>query len=176
MVDLLKTSVLVTVTVIPPFSDGSPRRYMAFNIILGILCIMIKLLFFRGCHIQNCSYRTDNSSSPKEYESEYENVAGMSAVTSPRKQTALQQPVTGNHRKMYNYYCQFRIFKLYKLTVFVYCRYERSLSPPRSSNSSGYGTMGSNKSYTIPMDSRFPQNPEVSCIHIKIIFTRLLII
>ncbi|XP_060834586.1 signal-induced proliferation-associated 1-like protein 1 [Rhopalosiphum padi] len=117
MVDLLKTSVLVTVTVIPPFPDGSPRR---------------------GCHIQNCSYRTDNSSSPKGYESEYENVAGMSAVTSPRKQTALQQPVSGNHRKMY----------------------ERSLSPPRSSNSSGYGTMGSNKSYTTPMDSRFPQNPE----------------
>lgn len=25
----------------------------------------------------------------------------MSAVTSPKKQTALQQPVTGNHRKMY---------------------------------------------------------------------------
>lgn len=59
--------------------------------------------FFRGCHIQNCSYRTDNSSSTKGYESEYENVAGMSAVTSPRKQTALQQPVTGNHRKMFVY-------------------------------------------------------------------------
>ncbi|VVC37072.1 Hypothetical protein CINCED_3A010066 [Cinara cedri] len=117
MVDLLKTSVLVTVTVIPPFSDGSPRR---------------------GCHIENCSYRAESSSSPKGYESEYENVAGISATTSPRKQTALQQPVTGNHRKMY----------------------ERSLSPPRSSNSSGYGTMGSNKSYTTPIDSRFPQNPE----------------
>ncbi|XP_050442454.1 signal-induced proliferation-associated 1-like protein 1 [Adelges cooleyi] len=117
MVDLLKTSVLVTVTVIPPLQDGSPRK---------------------GCHIQNCSYRVDNNSSPKGYESEYENVSGISAVKSPRKQTALQQPVTGNHRKMY----------------------ERSLSPPRSSNSSGYGTMGSNKSYTTPLDPRFPQNPE----------------
>ncbi|XP_050543040.1 signal-induced proliferation-associated 1-like protein 1 [Daktulosphaira vitifoliae] len=117
MVDLLKTSVLVTVTVIPPLSDGSPRK---------------------GCHIQNCSYSVDNSSSPKGYEIEYENVTGITAVKSPRKQIALQQPVTGNHRKMY----------------------ERSLSPPRSSNSSGYGTMGSNKSYTTPLDNRFPQNPE----------------
>lgn len=104
MVDLLKTSVLVTVTVIPPFSDGSPRRYVEFCI--QYLCFhlfmkLFTLLYFRGCHIQNCSYRADNSSSTKGYESEYENVAGMSAVTSPRKQTALQQPVTGNHRKMY---------------------------------------------------------------------------
>lgn len=66
---------------------------MNFNLIDGVL--------FRGCHIQNCSYRSDNNSSPKGYESEYENVAGMSAVISPRKQTALQQPITGNHRKMY---------------------------------------------------------------------------
>lgn len=35
MVDLLKTSVLVTVTVIPPFLDGSPRRYGTNNIVLG---------------------------------------------------------------------------------------------------------------------------------------------
>lgn len=84
-----------------------------------ILCKLVKLLitlYFRGCHIQNCSYRTDNSSSPKGYESEYENVSGISAVTSPRKQTALQQPVTGNHRKMYvviiaNY------FEFHRLTV-----------------------------------------------------------
>lgn len=49
--------------------------------------------------------------------------------------------------------------------MFNFNRYERSLSPPRSSNSSGYGTMGSNKSYTTPMDSRFPLNPEVSYIN-----------
>lgn len=91
----------------------------------------------------------------------------MSAVTSPRKQTALQQPVTGNHRKMCVYFtvnCNF-----INLVLF-YDRYERSLSPPRSSNSSGYGTMGSNKSYTTPMDSRFPQNPEVSFKNIKTSF------
>ena len=72
-----------------------------YHIILFRLVKLFNTLYFRGCHIQNCSYRTDNSSSPKGYESEYENVAGMSAATSPRKQTALQQPVTGNHRKMY---------------------------------------------------------------------------
>ncbi|KAH8028849.1 hypothetical protein HPB51_019938 [Rhipicephalus microplus] len=35
MVDLLKTSVMVSVTVVPPHKDGSPRR---------------------GCPLQNCSY------------------------------------------------------------------------------------------------------------------------
>ena len=43
-------------------------------------------------------------------------------------------------------------------------RYERSFSPPRSSNSSGYGTGSSSKSFA---DPRFPANPEV-CIHIKV--------
>lgn len=52
-------------------------------------------------------------------------------------------------------------FELYLFDYFNSIRYERSMSPPRSSNSSGYGTMGSNKSYTTPIDSRFPQNPEV---------------
>lgn len=128
------------------------------------------MIFFycRGCHIQNCSYRTDNSSSSKGYESEYENIAGISStVTSPRKQTALQQPVTGNHRKMYVFLIVNKgIIESVSLIVLNFDRYERSLSPPRSSNSSGYGTMGSNKSYTTPMDSRFPQNPEASCINI----------
>ena len=35
MVDLLKTSMTVTVTVIPPHPDGSPRQ---------------------GCNLNNCSY------------------------------------------------------------------------------------------------------------------------
>jgi len=57
--------------------------------------------------------------------------------------------------------------KLYcRFTYINVDRYERSLSPPRSSNSSGYGTMGSNKSYTTPTDSRFPQNPEVIYINV----------
>lgn len=95
----------------------------------------------------------------------------MSAVTSPRKQTALQQPVTGNHRKMYVLITIYLSFlNLFILTALIIDRYERSLSPPRSSNSSGYGTMGSNKSYTTPMDSRFPLNPEVSCNYIITVF------
>lgn len=39
-------------------------------------------------------------------------------------------------------------------------RYERSFSPPRSSNSSGYGTGSSSKSFS-GTDPRFSSNPEV---------------
>ncbi|XP_052123652.1 signal-induced proliferation-associated 1-like protein 2 isoform X2 [Frankliniella occidentalis] len=115
MVDLLKTSVLVTVTVIPPLHDGSPRR---------------------GCNLPNCKYNAEN------YEGDYENLANgneegtvaspvagglHNGKNSPRKGSAqLQQVVPGNHRR----------------------RYERSFSPPRSSNSSGYGTGSSSKSFT----------------------------
>lgn len=72
---------------------------------MKLLCYIyyFTYVYIRGCHIENCSYRAESTSSPKGYEIEYENVAGMSATTSPRKQTALQQPVTGNHRKMYVY-------------------------------------------------------------------------
>ncbi|XP_073979531.1 uncharacterized protein [Rhodnius prolixus] len=98
MVDLLKTSVAVTVTVIPPLADGTPRR---------------------GCSLQNCKYNTT-------YEGDYENVNNNSNDTTSKanSKTARQQAVTGNVRK----------------------RYERSFSPPRSSNSSGYGTGSSSKS------------------------------
>ncbi|XP_011865019.1 PREDICTED: signal-induced proliferation-associated 1-like protein 1 isoform X2 [Vollenhovia emeryi] len=81
MVDLLKTSVQVTVTVIPPTNDGQPRR---------------------GCTLQNCHYLSNN------YEGDYENVT--SADNAPSQQTAM------SHQR----------------------RYDRSFSPPRSSNSSGY--------------------------------------
>ncbi|XP_077276218.1 uncharacterized protein LOC143905014 isoform X2 [Temnothorax americanus] len=81
MVDLLKTSAQVTVTVIPPTNDGSPRR---------------------GCTLQNCHYLSNN------YEGDYENVT--SADNTPSQQTAM------SHQR----------------------RYDRSFSPPRSSNSSGY--------------------------------------
>ncbi|KAJ4443510.1 hypothetical protein ANN_05182 [Periplaneta americana] len=97
MVDLLKTSMMVTVTVIPALSDGSPRR---------------------GCTLQNCRYTFTN------YEGDYENVTTEAAGAVP-----------GKHRR----------------------RYERSFSPPRSSNSSGYGTSSSSKSFT---DPRFPANSE----------------
>lgn len=49
MVDLLKTSMTVTVTVIPPHPDGSPRR---------------------GCNLKNCSYAFGGC------DGDYENVGG----------------------------------------------------------------------------------------------------
>ncbi|XP_076173830.1 signal-induced proliferation-associated 1-like protein 2 isoform X2 [Ptiloglossa arizonensis] len=96
MVDLLKTSAQVTVTVIPPNNDGNPRR---------------------GCSLQNCQYLSSN------YEGDYENVT--SPDNTPTQQTAM------SHQR----------------------RYERSFSPPRSSNSSGYGTGSSSRSFN---DPRFP--------------------
>ncbi|XP_076672127.1 signal-induced proliferation-associated 1-like protein 2 isoform X1 [Andrena cerasifolii] len=96
MVDLLKTSAQVTVTVIPPNNDGNPRR---------------------GCTLQNCQYLSSN------YEGDYENVT--SPDNTPTQQTAM------SHQR----------------------RYERSFSPPRSSNSSGYGTGSSSRSFN---DPRFP--------------------
>ncbi|KAI5709494.1 hypothetical protein M8J75_000687 [Diaphorina citri] len=119
MVDLLKTSSLVTVTVIPALSDGTPRS---------------------GCTLINCPY---NSMS---FESEYENVTGVGdadlgvgkLTITPSKSAALQQaPVSNAQRK----------------------RYERSFSPPRSSNSSGYGTGSSSRSF-MGVDNRFPVSLE----------------
>lgn len=97
MVDLLKTSACVTLTVIPPLQDGLPRR---------------------GCPLQNCRYNEGN------YEIDYENSTGNGDDSKPKKAPHGQRAVPGNHRI-----------------------YERSFSPPRSSNSSGYGTGSSSKSY-----------------------------
>jgi len=105
MVDLLKTSMTVTVTVIPPHPDGSPRQ---------------------GCNLTNCSYAFGG------FEGDYENVSGEGDKTSI-KQGTIQAPSNG---KM---------------------RYERSLSPPRSSSSSGYGTGSSSKSF-MECGGRFPVN------------------
>lgn len=44
MVDLLKTSVLVTVTVIPPLLDGSPRRYDTLSIIVACRFIVYYMI------------------------------------------------------------------------------------------------------------------------------------
>ena len=96
MVDLLKTSMTVTVTVIPPHPDGSPRQ---------------------GCNLTNCSYTFGG------FDGDYENVSGEGDKTCIKPGT-VQTPSSGN--KM---------------------RYERSLSPPRSSSSSGYGTGSSSKSF-----------------------------
>lgn len=109
MVDLLKTSPLVTLTVIPPINETTPRK---------------------GCTLQNCKY---NEAS---YEGDYENLSSEEGKN--RKAPQLQQAVPGNHRRVY----------------------ERSFSPPRSSNSSGYGTGSSSKSF-LGADSRFPPNQEV---------------
>ena len=105
MVDLLKTSMTVTVTVIPPHPDGSPRQ---------------------GCNLTNCSYAFGG------FEGDYENVSGEGDKTSV-KPGSKQTPSNG---KM---------------------RYERSLSPPRSSSSSGYGTGSSSKSFMVE-GPRFPVN------------------
>ncbi|XP_050303097.1 signal-induced proliferation-associated 1-like protein 1 isoform X1 [Anthonomus grandis grandis] len=98
MVDLLKTSLTVTLTVIPCLQDGSPRK---------------------GCTLQNCKYNETN------YEGDYESMATNLQEENSRRPPQIQQAVSGNHRKIY----------------------ERSFSPPRSSNSSGYGTGSSSKSF-----------------------------
>ncbi|XP_065341286.1 signal-induced proliferation-associated 1-like protein 1 isoform X2 [Cloeon dipterum] len=111
MVDLLKTSIMVTVTVIPPQVDGVTRR---------------------GCNLPNCKYTLSN------YEGDYENVNGHDDMVNGKSHSkqAFQQ-AAANHKK----------------------RYERSLSPPRSSNSSGYGTGSSSKSFKA-RETRFAANPE----------------
>lgn len=92
MVDLLKTSVQVTVTVIESFSDFSPRR---------------------GCFLPNCKF----NSIIYQYENEI-----------PQKQQASAVQ---------------RRFK------------ERSFSPPKSVDSSGYGTASSSRSFMASNDRRY---------------------
>ncbi|CAG9762814.1 unnamed protein product [Ceutorhynchus assimilis] len=96
MVDLLKTSLTVTLTVIPPLADGSPRK---------------------GCTLQNCKYNEAH------FEGDYDSVTNDENKS--RRAPQMQQAVSGHHRRVY----------------------ERSFSPPRSSNSSGYGTGSSSKSF-----------------------------
>lgn len=90
MVDLLKTSAQVTVTVIESFSDFSPRRGC----------------FFQNCKINAMNYKYDNISSNQNNPPQHQ--------ISPLKH---------------------------------YQQYVRNFSPPRSSNSSGYGTGSSSKSF-----------------------------
>ncbi|XP_062548577.1 signal-induced proliferation-associated 1-like protein 1 isoform X2 [Armigeres subalbatus] len=98
MVDLLKTSAQVTVTVIESFADFSPRR---------------------GCFLQNCRFNAIN------YENDYETVPER-ADKNGKKHLPSAQLQSASHRR----------------------RYERNFSPPRSSNSSGYGTGSSSRSFT----------------------------
>ncbi|XP_058822141.1 signal-induced proliferation-associated 1-like protein 1 isoform X3 [Topomyia yanbarensis] len=98
MVDLLKTSAQVTVTVIESFADFSPRR---------------------GCSLQNCRFNSMN------YESDYDSVPERTDKNG-KKHLPSAQLQSANHRR----------------------RYVRNFSPPRSSNSSGYGTGSSSRSFT----------------------------
>ena len=98
MVDLLKTSAQVTVTVIESFSDYSPRR---------------------GCFLQNCRFNSMN------YESDYDSFEPRNEKTPKKNVTPAQLQQPANNRR----------------------RYERNFSPPRSSNSSGYGTGSSSRSF-----------------------------
>ncbi|XP_048517129.1 signal-induced proliferation-associated 1-like protein 1 isoform X1 [Dendroctonus ponderosae] len=98
MVDLLKTSLTVTLTVILPLPDGYPRK---------------------GCTLQNCKYNEAH------YDGDYDNMTNGSEENTKSRRAPPMQAVSGNHRRVY----------------------ERSFSPPRSSNSSGYGTGSSSKSF-----------------------------
>lgn len=91
MVDLLKTSTQVTVTVIESHKDHSPRR---------------------GCFYSQCKFNIIN------YDFDYD-------LDEPSKKPPKHKSVThSSHR-----------------------RFERNFSPPRSSNSSGYGTGSSSRSF-----------------------------
>ncbi|XP_063699348.1 signal-induced proliferation-associated 1-like protein 1 [Culicoides brevitarsis] len=101
MVDLLKTSAQVTVTVIESFSDYSPRR---------------------GCFLQNCKFNQLNM------EGDYADLERCAVDKSSKTKTtpAIQQSSSNHYHRR---------------------RYERNFSPPRSSNSSGYGTGSSSRSF-----------------------------
>lgn len=71
MVDLLKTSMMVTVTVIPSHTDGSARR---------------------GCTQNNCLFSVGG-------EGDYENLASPDNGKVNRKTAALQTAVPGSHRR-----------------------------------------------------------------------------
>lgn len=91
MVDLLKTSTQVTVTVIESHKDHSPRR---------------------GCFYSQCKFNIIN------YEMDYD-------LDEPAKKPPKHKSIThSSHR-----------------------RFDRNFSPPRSSNSSGYGTGSSSRSF-----------------------------
>ncbi|KAK7086178.1 Signal-induced proliferation-associated 1-like protein 2 [Halocaridina rubra] len=94
MVDLLKTSMTVTITIVPPHPDGAPRR---------------------GCNIPTCGFLLGGG------EGDYENLSTPEELS--------RKHIKSRHNHV--------------------SRYDRSLSPPRSSNSSGYGTGSSSRSFTI---------------------------
>ncbi|XP_066958154.1 signal-induced proliferation-associated 1-like protein 1 isoform X4 [Macrobrachium rosenbergii] len=111
MVDLLKTSMTVTITIVPPHPDGAPRR---------------------GCNVPTCGFLLGGG------EGDYENLSTPEEL-SHKHLTSRNNSAT---------------------------RYDRSLSPPRSSNSSGYGTGSSSRSFSIDQRSSNTQEyHEPSRIH-----------
>ena len=86
MVDLLKTSMSVTVTVIPPHPDGTPRK---------------------GCNVRECPFafgssslgNEDNNSNVSEEDGDYENVTGGAAAIDNQK--LLQQQQQQQQQKWY---------------------------------------------------------------------------
>uniref|UniRef100_A0A182P3A8 Rap-GAP domain-containing protein n=1 Tax=Anopheles epiroticus TaxID=199890 RepID=A0A182P3A8_9DIPT len=127
MVDLLKTSAQVTVTVIESFADCTPRR---------------------GCTLQNCRFNSIN------YENEYDSMmleagskngtgggsgnGGGGSSSSKKGLPGGQLQTSASHRR----------------------RYERNFSPPRSSNSSGYGTGSSSRSFTAALGASGQQQQQ----------------
>lgn len=100
MVDLLKTSTQVTVTVIESHKDHSPRR---------------------GCFYPQCKFNIIN------YEIDYD-------LDEPSKKPPKHKSIThSSHR-----------------------RFDRNFSPPRSSNSSGYGTGSSSRSFGAQNNENHP--------------------
>lgn len=99
IIDLLRTSITVTVTVLGPHADGSPRRLVLLiyidlrnersRIVRMINAVCARSLSFdsfaagyiRGCNLQNCAYLTALTSihGGGSNGGDYENVAGMLA-------------------------------------------------------------------------------------------------
>uniref|UniRef100_A0A182NUV3 Rap-GAP domain-containing protein n=1 Tax=Anopheles dirus TaxID=7168 RepID=A0A182NUV3_9DIPT len=116
MVDLLKTSAQVTVTVIESFADFTPRR---------------------GCTLQNCRFNSIN------YENEYDSMMLEGGASGNKNGTSGQNGGSnGSSKKQVLPSGQLQSSASHRR------RYERNFSPPRSSNSSGYGTGSSSRSFT----------------------------
>lgn len=133
MVELLKTSMTVTVTVIPPHPDASPRR---------------------GCHLKNCSFAFGAPSSSGDFDGDYENVVQEQ-----------QQHLTQQHSSQFGPSGQQPVSNGKTVYDGMSGGGGRSMSPPKSSNSSGYGTGSSRKSLSEQQQPRLlshqPHQPQI---------------
>ena len=108
MVELLKTSMTVTVAVIPPFPNGHPRK---------------------GCSMINCGYAY-GALDPVDT-GDYENFSASSSPDSNLMINKVSINSAGGQQP----------------GITIRQMFDRPSSPPRSSNSSGYGTGSSRKSF-----------------------------